>query len=73
MFAFLTAGSFVYIDLYGVNPQHYGYLFGLNLIGIAIFTAFNGRYVSRFGVSRLLEISLVIQSTAGVLLTSSLR
>ena len=29
MFAFLTAGSFVYIDIYGVRPDLFGYLFGL--------------------------------------------
>lgn len=73
MFAFLTAGSFVYIGLYGVSPQNFGYLFGLNVITIMIITAINGRYVSRFGVSRLLEISLVIQSTGGVLMVFAWR
>lgn len=27
MFSFLSAGPFVYIDLYGVSPQHFGYYF----------------------------------------------
>ncbi len=34
MFAYITATPFVYIDYFHVKPQHYGLLFGLNIIGI---------------------------------------
>ena len=42
MFAFLTAGSFVYIDVYGVGTAQFGYLFGLNVVGLFIMTTING-------------------------------
>lgn len=47
MFAFLTAGSFVYIDLYGVRPDQFGYLFGLNIVAMIIMTSINGRLVKK--------------------------
>lgn len=34
MFAYITATPFVYIDYFHVKPQHYGLLFGLNIVGI---------------------------------------
>ncbi|WP_087016032.1 Bcr/CflA family multidrug efflux MFS transporter [Thaumasiovibrio subtropicus] len=68
MFTFLTAGPFVYIDYYGVSPEHFGYLFGLNVVCLIIFTTFNGRMVKKLGSHNMLRIALTIQFTAGVLL-----
>ncbi|BET12414.1 Bcr/CflA family multidrug efflux MFS transporter [Pandoraea sputorum] len=34
MFAYITGSPFVFINLYGVDPAHYGWLFGLNACGI---------------------------------------
>lgn len=66
MFAFLTAGSFVYIDIYGVRPDQFGYLFGLNIIAMIIMTSINGRMVKKVGSHTMLRLGLVIQLIAGV-------
>ncbi|ARP87265.1 multidrug effflux MFS transporter [Bordetella genomosp. 9] len=34
MFAYIVGSPRVFIDLYGVDPQHYGLLFGLNAAGL---------------------------------------
>ncbi len=34
LFAYISDSSFVYIDLYGVSPQHFGYFFGINALGM---------------------------------------
>jgi DHA1 family bicyclomycin/chloramphenicol resistance-like MFS transporter len=34
MFAYITGSPFVFINLYGVDPANYGWLFGLNACGI---------------------------------------
>lgn len=47
MFAFLTAGAFVYIDIYGVSPDGFGYLFGLNIVAMIALTTINGRFVKK--------------------------
>ncbi|NOH80090.1 Bcr/CflA family multidrug efflux MFS transporter [Vibrio sp. RE86] len=66
MFAFLTAGSFVYIDIYGVRPDQFGYLFGLNIIAMIIMTSINGRMVKKVGSHTMLRLGLAIQLIAGV-------
>ncbi|MDN3609858.1 Bcr/CflA family multidrug efflux MFS transporter [Vibrio ostreicida] len=66
MFAFLTAGSFVYIDLYGVEPKNFGYLFALNIVAMMIMTSINGRFVRRVGSHTMLRFGLVVQLIAGV-------
>ncbi|PME19332.1 Bcr/CflA family drug resistance efflux transporter [Vibrio cyclitrophicus] len=66
MFAFLTAGSFVYIDIYGVRPDLFGYLFGLNIVAMILMTTINGRIVKKVGSHTMLRAALVIQLLAGV-------
>lgn len=65
MFAFLTAGSFVYIDLYGVSPSEFGYLFGLNIVAMIAMTSLNGRFVKKVGSHAMLRFGLSIQLMAG--------
>ncbi|MGL5044480.1 MAG: Bcr/CflA family multidrug efflux MFS transporter [Plesiomonas sp.] len=66
MFTFLTAGSFVYIDLNGVDPQHFGYYFGLNILCLIIITSLNGRFVKRKGSNFMMKTGLWIQFSMGV-------
>ncbi|CAM2835337.1 Bcr/CflA family multidrug efflux MFS transporter [Vibrio rarus] len=66
MFVFLTAGSFVYIDIYGVAPQDFGYLFGLNILTLVIFTTLNGKVVKKYGSPKMILFGLSLQLIAGV-------
>ncbi len=66
MFTFLTAGSFVYIDIYGVSMSQFGYLFSLNIIGLIIMTTVNGRIVRKMGSQWMLSFGIMVQLVAGV-------
>ncbi|MDP2570754.1 Bcr/CflA family multidrug efflux MFS transporter [Vibrio penaeicida] len=66
MFVFLTAGSFVYIDLYHVTPDQFGYLFGLNIICMILMTILNGRIVKKVGSHWMLRFGLALKLIAGV-------
>ncbi|GAL29459.1 MFS family multidrug transport protein [Vibrio variabilis] len=66
MFAFLTAGSFVYIDIYGVSPDQFGYLFGLNIVTMIIMTSINGRLVKKVGLHGMLRFGIGVQLFAGM-------
>ena len=68
MFAFLTAGSFIYVELHGVSLEHVGYLFSLNVISMMVMTVVNGRLVRRKGSQWMLTLGLSIQFTAAFLL-----
>ncbi len=66
MFAFLTAGSFVYINIYGVSMSQFGYLFGLNIVGLIIMTTINGRIVKKMSSQWMLSFGIIVQLIAGV-------
>ncbi|MEH2920110.1 Bcr/CflA family multidrug efflux MFS transporter [Samsonia erythrinae] len=66
MFSFLSAGPFVYINLYGVSPQHFGYYFALNVVFLFAVTLFNSRYVRRLGAMAMFRAGLLIQFAMGL-------
>ncbi|SPY70569.1 Sulfonamide resistance protein [Providencia alcalifaciens] len=71
MFSFLNAGSFVYIDLNGVSPQHFGYYFGINIVFLFIMTTINGKFVRQFGAERMLYFGIIVQFVMGIWLLTT--
>ncbi|OOF69789.1 Bcr/CflA family multidrug efflux MFS transporter [Rodentibacter caecimuris] len=71
MFCFLTSGSLVYIGLFGVSPEHFGYFFILNITVMVTMTFINGRLVTKIGSENMLRIGLSLQFIAGIWLTIS--
>ncbi|MDG6896241.1 hypothetical protein [Volucribacter amazonae] len=63
-YAFITGSPFVYIDYFAIAPQHYGFLFALNIIGITSLNLINRRLVNRFALSRLLLVASFIATLA---------
>jgi DHA1 family bicyclomycin/chloramphenicol resistance-like MFS transporter len=55
MFAYIAGSPFVFIDLYGLPAQAYGWVFGLNATGIVAFTQANRRLLLRHDADRLLD------------------
>lgn len=66
MFSFLSAGPFVYIELNGVSPQHFGYYFALNIVFLFLMTLINSRNVRRFGAVKMFRFGLGVQLLMGV-------
>lgn len=66
MFCFLTSGSLVYIGIYGVSKEYFGYFFGLNIVVMVTMTAINGRLVTKVGSERMLQIGLGVMTLAGI-------
>ncbi|MGP0170803.1 Bcr/CflA family multidrug efflux MFS transporter [Pseudomonas sp. NCHU5208] len=49
MFAYIAGSPFVFIELYGVPAEHYGWLFGSNAAGFVLMAQVNARLVRRGG------------------------
>lgn len=49
MFAYIAGSPFVFIELYGVPAERYGWLFGTNAAGFVIMAQVNARLVRRGG------------------------
>ena len=68
LFAFIAGSPFVYIEHFGVPPQYYGFLFGVNMIGMITTSYINSRLVMRLGGDRLLRIACIVGAAAAVVL-----
>ncbi|PTQ67425.1 multidrug effflux MFS transporter [Pseudomonas sp. GV071] len=49
MFAYIAGSPFVFIELYGVPPEHYGWLFGGNAAGFIVTAQVNARLLRHHG------------------------
>ncbi|SFM98445.1 MFS transporter, DHA1 family, bicyclomycin/chloramphenicol resistance protein [Izhakiella capsodis] len=69
IYAFIAGSPLVYISYYGVSPQHYGWLFAVNIVGVMLISTVNRRLVQRYPLDILLKTALSIASLAAILLT----
>ncbi|HZX19099.1 MAG TPA: multidrug effflux MFS transporter [Pseudomonas sp.] len=49
MFAYIAGSPFVFIELYGIPAEHYGWLFGSNALGFILVAQLNAWLVARHG------------------------
>ena len=70
-YAFIVGSPFVYISYYGVDAQHYGWLFAVNILGVMGLSFANRNLVQRFSLDRLLKMTTAV-ATAALLMLSVL-
>jgi DHA1 family bicyclomycin/chloramphenicol resistance-like MFS transporter len=68
MFAYISGSPFVLQDIYGLSPQLFSIVFGINALGIMVASQINGWLVGRFSPARLLSVGLVATTVGGVTL-----
>jgi len=70
-FAYISGAPFIFIELNGISPQHFGLFFGANAFGLIGASQVNRRLLRRFPPRRILVTAFIINATAAVLLTVS--
>lgn len=68
MFAYISGSPFVLIELHGVTPQHFGFFFGANALGLVGATQLNRWLHNHFTLPAILQSALVSCATVGVTL-----
>ncbi|MGX1125017.1 multidrug effflux MFS transporter [Pseudomonas defluvii] len=68
MFAYIAGSPFVFIKLYGVPAEHYGWLFGTNAAGFILMAQVNARLLAKRGPAALLSRAVWVYVTAGLVL-----
>ncbi|MHC6227565.1 multidrug effflux MFS transporter [Pseudomonas sp. X10] len=68
MFAYIAGSPFVFIKLYGVPAEHYGWLFGTNAAGFILMAQVNARLLAKRGPAFLLVRAVWLYLGAGVVL-----
>ena len=71
LFAFLAAGPFILVDVYGLTPQQFAFLFSLNAFGFVIGTQINARLVRHYGPALMLRGALIVYFLAAVTLLTN--
>ncbi|WJD63336.1 multidrug effflux MFS transporter [Pseudomonas kurunegalensis] len=68
MFAYIAGSPFVFIKLYGVPAEHYGWLFGTNAAGFILVAQVNARLLAKRGPAFLLARAVWLYLVAGLVL-----
>ncbi len=71
MFAYISGSSFALQGVYGLSPQAYSVVFGVNGVGIVLAGQLNGRLVGRVPERALLLSGLLLGVTGGVAVLAS--
>ncbi len=73
MFIYITGSPFVIIEVFGVNPENYGWIFGLNAFGYVLAAQINGRLLKKFELrpilnqaSRMLFLAAILLAICGI-------
>ncbi|GAB3258589.1 multidrug effflux MFS transporter [Chitinimonas naiadis] len=68
MFAYIAGSPLVLIQQYGIAPQHYGWVFGSNALGLIAASQLNVRLLARTSLTTLLRRALWMPALAGTAL-----
>lgn len=71
MFAYIAASPSVLIEHYGLTPQHYTWVFGMNACGLIGASQLNHRLLARFSPERILSRSLMLMCGFGLCLLAA--
>jgi len=71
MFAYISGYPFVIQGIYGLSPQAFSLMFGLNAVGLIALSQLNGRLVERYSPQRLLQAAMGVSLLAAAALAIS--
>jgi DHA1 family bicyclomycin/chloramphenicol resistance-like MFS transporter len=70
MFAYISGSPFVFIELNGVAPERYGFLFGANAIGLVFAAQINRWLLARYQAVQILRAALTVTALSGLTLVA---
>ncbi|MFJ3958618.1 multidrug effflux MFS transporter [Arthrobacter sp. NPDC090010] len=68
LFAYLSASPFLFEKIYSFTPQQYGYLFGINSLGVVAGVQISSRLIRRVGPQWILAFATAGQVVAALLI-----
>ncbi|MBG6237138.1 DHA1 family bicyclomycin/chloramphenicol resistance-like MFS transporter [Mycetocola sp. CAN_C7] len=66
LFAYLSSSSFLFQDVYNLDPQQYGFLFAINSFGIVIGVQVSSRLMRHYGPQWILGVTTAVQAFAAL-------
>ncbi|WP_066740447.1 Bcr/CflA family multidrug efflux MFS transporter [Cupriavidus sp. D384] len=71
MFAYIAGSPFVLIELHGIDPSHYGFVFGANAFGLIAMSQVNAKLVRARALDDVLRVALIAPCVAGLTLAAA--
>src|SRR5487761_432609 len=71
IFAFLSGSPFVFITIYGIAPEHYGFYFALSAVALVIGALSNKQLLRRQSHARMLCLGLSVTIIGGVIVLAA--
>ncbi|MFT6076946.1 MAG: DHA1 family bicyclomycin/chloramphenicol resistance-like MFS transporter [Myxococcota bacterium] len=68
MFIYIVGSPFMIIEIFGISPENYGWIFGINAVGYVAAAQINGRLLKFFELTKVLNIAFKISFVAAILL-----
>jgi DHA1 family bicyclomycin/chloramphenicol resistance-like MFS transporter len=68
IFAYIASAPFVFIEVYGIRPDNFGYLYALITSGLIICAIINSRLVTRAGLDKMIIYGHLIRISGVVIL-----
>jgi DHA1 family bicyclomycin/chloramphenicol resistance-like MFS transporter len=66
MFAYISASAFVFIEVYGLAPDRFGWVFGANALGLIAASQLNARVLRYFPAEVVLQTAFSVYAACGV-------
>lgn len=63
IFAYISTSPFVFIEIYGLRTEHFGYVYALVIFWIVVGAVINTRLVTEVGIDRMISYALVMRLT----------
>jgi DHA1 family bicyclomycin/chloramphenicol resistance-like MFS transporter len=70
IFAYISSSPFVFIQIYGLRTEYFGYVYAMVVFGVIVGAIINTRLVSRVGIDRMISYGLVARLAGIVMLLS---
>lgn len=68
MFAYITGSSFVFMNVFALNENHYSLVFALNALGLMLCSTLNAKLVISFATELVLKIAFIAMSVFATVL-----
>ncbi len=66
LFTYITGSPFMFMNFFQVSPQAYGWIFGLNALGLIAMSQVNARLVRRYSPEKILGVSVIALAVVGL-------
>lgn len=66
IFAYLSASSFVFIELFHLSAQQYAYVFGFNAVGLIAASQVNRALLNRYTARQVLSVAFAVNAVVGL-------